>query len=70
MGCVRRVISYGMALELPHCARLHAIIAGPKAGGSGALRFETPRRRTVFLTARQVEAFRSTAAGCEAASAG
>jgi hypothetical protein len=56
MVLVRIVISFGMAIELPECARLHAIVAGSKSGGSGALRLETPRKRDVFLTYDQAKA--------------
>jgi hypothetical protein len=51
MAIVRLVISYGMALELPHCARLHAIIAGGKAGGflvAGNSRTDLPSRRGLW----------------------
>lgn len=53
MTMLRMLISFGVALELPHCARLSTILAEQ--------RFEVGRRRTVELNAAQAVAIRMEA---------
>lgn len=61
MALVKASIAFGAALELRGCARVHALVAGRKAGGTGVLRIEGARRRTEIMTAAQVIAFRAEA---------
>ena len=46
---MRQMITYGKTAELPHCARLHAILTD--------MRFKGPARRRVKLELHHVEAF-------------
>lgn len=61
MGLARQLIALGAALELPGCERVHQIIASPKAGGTGVLKIQGGRRRTVSLIRAQVIAIRAEA---------
>ena len=59
MKLLRQMITYGKTAELPHCARLHAILKD--------MPFKGPARRRVKLELHHVEAFISMAidmAGC------
>ena len=49
MKLLRQMITYGKTAELPHCARLHAILTD--------MRFKGPARRRVKLELHHVEAF-------------